>query len=221
MFKPFLTTRTNSKATNRLEFFSGFLVCGHFGSLPSVLLFDPVQFSTSLNPAARMEPPLQPQYGPPFEPLGFSLEHGPESPSRLDPESCTNDHEDYLHGSQSFPSGNSIGNRVGSSATINSSAQEEVECLIDSQPICFEENPFLVANRRGKGRPSGQQILSGPPVGYGKQGQLQPWLYSKASSLAGGGVWGQHGVSEHTRLMFDSLHCAPSFQLRLWGRFLI
>ncbi|TRZ00120.1 hypothetical protein DNTS_020310, partial [Danionella cerebrum] len=60
---------------------------------------------------------------------------------------------------------------------------EEEECLVDSQPICFSENPFLVANRKGKGCPPEERILSGPPVGYGRQGQLQPWLYSKASGL--------------------------------------
>lgn len=62
-------------------------------------------------------------------------------------------------------------------------ATEDEECLVDSQPICFSENPFLVANRKSKGRPSEERILSGPPVGYGRSGQLQPWLYSKASSL--------------------------------------
>ncbi|XP_056317905.1 protein scribble homolog isoform X11 [Danio aesculapii] len=60
-------------------------------------------------------------------------------------------------------------------------AQEEEECLVDSQPMCFSENPFLVANRKGKGCPPEERILSGPPVGYGRHGQLQPWLYSKAS----------------------------------------
>jgi len=60
---------------------------------------------------------------------------------------------------------------------------QEEECLVDSQPICFSENPFLVANRKGKGCPPEERILSGPPVGYGRHGQLQPWLYSKASSL--------------------------------------
>lgn len=185
MLKPFfLTATTNSKADNRLELFSSFLICSHFGSLQSVLLFDPVQFSTSISPAAHMEAPLQPQYGPPVEPLGFSLGHGTESLSHLDPESSTNDHVDYLRGSQFFPSRSSIANSAGSSTTINSSTQEEEECLIDSQPICFKENPFLVANRKGKGGASGEQILSGPPVGYGKPGQLQPWLHSKASSLA-------------------------------------
>jgi len=62
-------------------------------------------------------------------------------------------------------------------------ANQEEECLVDSQPICFSENPFLVANRKGKGCPPEERILSGPPVGYGRHGQLQPWLYSKASSL--------------------------------------
>lgn len=132
-----------------------------------------------------MEAPLQPQCGPPLEPLGFSLGHGPDSLRHMDPEPGTNEHEDYLQGSQFPQSRDSLAYSAGSSTTINSSTQEEEEeCLVDSQPICFKENPFLVANRKGKGRPSGEQILSGPPVGYGKQGQLQPWLYSKASSLA-------------------------------------
>ncbi|XP_052416227.1 protein scribble homolog isoform X12 [Carassius gibelio] len=60
-------------------------------------------------------------------------------------------------------------------------ATEEEECLVDSQPICFSENPFLVANRKSKGCPPDERILSGPPVGYGRHGQLQPWLYSKSS----------------------------------------
>ncbi|XP_056104384.1 protein scribble homolog isoform X14 [Rhinichthys klamathensis goyatoka] len=58
---------------------------------------------------------------------------------------------------------------------------QEEECFVDSQPICFSENPFLVANRKGKGCPPEERILSGPPVGYGRHGQLQPWLYSKGS----------------------------------------
>ncbi|KAK7170243.1 hypothetical protein R3I94_000471 [Phoxinus phoxinus] len=58
---------------------------------------------------------------------------------------------------------------------------QEEECLVDSQPICFSENPFLVANRKGKGCPPEERILSGPPVGYGRHGQLQPCLYSKGS----------------------------------------
>lgn len=149
-----------------------------------------------------MEASLQPQYGPPLEPLGFSLGHGTESLRHMDLESCTNEQGDYLHGSQFSPSWNSLTNSAGSSTTIDSSTQEDEECLVDSQPICFKENPFLVANRKGKGRSSGEKILSGPPVGYGKQGQLQPWLYSKASSLAECGlvaawrVWAQaFGVS--------------------------
>lgn len=51
----------------------------------------------------------------------------------------------------------------------------EQECLIDSQPILFSENPFVVANRRGT-------ALGGPPLGYGKGGVLKTNLYSKASS---------------------------------------
>lgn len=138
-----------------------------------------------------MEAPLQAQYGPPLETLGFSLSHDTKPLSHIDPESYKNEHvlqpehADYLHGSQFSPNGTSTADIAGSTNTNNSSTfvAEEEECLVDSQPICFKENPFLVANRKGKGRPSGEQILSGPPVGYGKQGQLQPWLYSKASRL--------------------------------------
>ena len=134
-----------------------------------------------------MEAPLQAQYGAPLEPLGLSLGHPTESPSHVDPESCPspNTQHCYPHGSQSPLNGTSAADSAGSSTTIDSTTfvPEEEECLVDSQPMCFKENPFLVANRKGKGRPPGEQILSGPPVGYGRQGQLQPWLFSKASRL--------------------------------------
>lgn len=68
-------------------------------------------------------------------------------------------------------------------STPQEGQEEEEECLVDSQPICFSENPFLVANRKGKGRPLQDRILSGPPVGYGKKGQLQTWLHTKARGL--------------------------------------
>ncbi|XP_074478276.1 protein scribble homolog isoform X35 [Sebastes fasciatus] len=151
-------------------------------ALPTTSLQKLNRFSTSVSVTAPMEAPIQAQYGAPLEPLGF----GPtETLNHMDPESCpslTTEH-DYLHGSQFSPNGTSTTDSAGSSTTINSSTfapEEEEENLVDSQPICFKENPFLVANRKGKGRPAGQQILSGPPTGYGKQGQLQPWLFSKA-----------------------------------------
>lgn len=78
--------------------------------------------------------------------------------------------------------------------TFTQETQEE-ECLVDSQPICFKENPFLVANRKGKGLPLEERILSGPPTGYGRQGQLQTWLYNKASPWAPCFFWKQHGLS--------------------------
>lgn len=162
-----------------------------------------------------MEAPLQAQYGVPLEPLGFGLDHPTKPLSHMDPEFCPSlsaehllqsEHADGLHGSQSSTSGTSTTDVTGSSATINSSTfgAEEEECLVDSQPICFKENPFLVANRKGKGRPPGEQILSGPPVGYGKQGQLQPWLFSKASSLPACGLEAAWCVTVHN-LWFGSL----------------
>ena len=152
---------------------------------PFLLLL--VQFSTSSTVTAPMEAPLPAQYGAPLEPLGFGLAHPTNPLSHMDPESCPglNAEHDFLNGSQFAPNGSSSADSACSSTTINSAtfAPEEEENLVDSQSICFKENPFLVANRRGKGRPPGQQLLSGPPVGYGKPGQLQPWLFSKASRL--------------------------------------
>lgn len=96
---------------------------------------------------------------------------------------------------------------AGSSTTLDSSifATDEEESLVDSQPICFKENPFLVANRKGKGRPRGEQILSGPPVGYGRHGQLQPWLFSKARRLARVCFGRPHGVSSACTVCLASL----------------
>ncbi|XP_033848965.3 protein scribble homolog isoform X4 [Acipenser ruthenus] len=65
---------------------------------------------------------------------------------------------------------------------------EEEESLVDSQPISFSNNPFLIANQKGKGKPAEAQILSGPPVGYGKRGLLQTSLYSKGPSSEPTGV---------------------------------
>ncbi|XP_071340935.1 protein scribble homolog isoform X15 [Trachinotus anak] len=155
-------------------------------ALPTTSLQKVNRFSTSVPLTAPMEAPLQAQYGAPLEPLGFSLGHPTNPLSHMDPESCPslNTEHDYLLGSQFSPNGTSTADSAGSSTTINSTtfAPEEEENLVDSQPICFKENPFLVANRKGKGLPPGEQILSGPPVGYGRQGQLQPWLFSKAPS---------------------------------------
>lgn len=133
-----------------------------------------------------MEAPLQAQYGAPLEPPGFSFGHPTNPLGQSDPASSPGliSEHDYLHGSQYTPNGISHTDGADTPTTIDSTfVSEEEECLVDSQPICFKENPFLVANRKGKGRPPGEQVLSGPPVGYGKPGQLQPWLFTKASRL--------------------------------------
>ncbi|XP_061660889.1 protein scribble homolog isoform X7 [Syngnathoides biaculeatus] len=135
-------------------------------ALPTTSLQKINRFSPPLSPTAPMEAPLPPQNSAPLEPLGFILSH-PSDP-HVDPPSS--------------PSPlSSKEDSVCSTTTLNSAEPDE-ESLVDSQPICFKENPFLVANRKGKGLPPGQQILSGPPVGYGKRGQLQPWLFSKTPS---------------------------------------
>ncbi|XP_037747620.1 protein scribble homolog isoform X9 [Chelonia mydas] len=56
--------------------------------------------------------------------------------------------------------------------------EPEQESMVDSQPILFSENPFVVANRRGKA--AGKACLGGPPLGYGQGGVLKTNLYSKA-----------------------------------------
>ncbi|XP_057680943.1 protein scribble homolog isoform X7 [Corythoichthys intestinalis] len=129
-------------------------------ALPTTSLQKINRFSSPLNPTTLMEAPLLAQYGAPLDPPDFILNHSPNH--LMDPTTSKED-------------------SASSTATLNSTEQDE-EALVDSQPICFKENPFLVANRKGKGLPANQQILSGPPVGYGKQGQLQPWLFSKTPS---------------------------------------
>ncbi|XP_015272451.1 PREDICTED: protein scribble homolog [Gekko japonicus] len=54
---------------------------------------------------------------------------------------------------------------------------EAEESLVDSQPIPFSANPFVVANRQG--RASGKACLGGPPLGYGQGGVLRTSLYAK------------------------------------------
>ncbi|XP_054840869.1 protein scribble homolog isoform X3 [Eublepharis macularius] len=58
---------------------------------------------------------------------------------------------------------------------------QEEQSLVDSQPIPFSANPFVVANRQGKA--TGKACLGGPPLGYGQGGVLKTSLYAKA--LAG------------------------------------
>ncbi|CAI5672820.1 unnamed protein product [Oreochromis niloticus] len=152
-------------------------------ALPTTSLQKVSRFSVTLTDP--MEAPVQAQYTAPLKPLGFGLDEPSKPLSHLDPESSSSLNSDpsYLQGSHFSPDGTSTSQSTGSTTPLNSSlAPEEEECLVDSQSICFSENPFLVANRKGKGLPPREQILSGPPVGYGRQGQLQPWLFSKAPS---------------------------------------
>lgn len=131
-----------------------------------------------------MEAPLQAEYESPLKPTSFGLSQ-PTKP--LSPALST-DHDEY----QFSPNETCTIDSCGSTTASSSTPEEEEECLVDSQPMCFQENPFLVANRKGRGRPSAEQVLSGPPVGYGRQGKLQPWLFSKARCLSG--VRRQHVV---------------------------
>ncbi|KAM6445962.1 protein scribble homolog isoform 3-T3 [Rhynochetos jubatus] len=75
----------------------------------------------------------------------------------------------------------------------------EQECAIDSQPIPFSQNPFVVANRRGKA--AGKACLGGPPLGYGRGGVLKTSLYSQAPA-------GESGTGNSRR----EPPCSPSNQ---------
>ncbi|XP_027860528.1 protein scribble homolog isoform X21 [Xiphophorus couchianus] len=136
-------------------------------ALPTTSLQKVNRFSASVILTAPMETPLPANHGTPIEPFGSGKPTKPLIDSL---------HESQLshNGMSSVPDSPAVDSTV--------SPEEEEECLVDSQPMCFNENPFLVANRRGRGLPPGERLLSGPPVGYGRQGKLQPWLFSKASS---------------------------------------
>ncbi|XP_038156537.1 protein scribble homolog isoform X20 [Cyprinodon tularosa] len=146
-------------------------------ALPTTSLQKVNKFSASVILTAPMEASLPANHGALLEPAGFSL---------VKPTEPLTDHS-YLKEFQFSHNGTpTINDSPGSATAVDSmpavSPEEEEECLVDSQPMCFRENPFLVANRKGKGLPPGEQILSGPPVGYGQQGKLQPWLFSKTPS---------------------------------------
>ncbi|OXB79030.1 UNVERIFIED_CONTAM: hypothetical protein H355_005906 [Colinus virginianus] len=85
----------------------------------------------------------------------------------------------------------------------------EQECMIDSQPILFSENPFVVANRRGKA--AGRACLGGPPLGYGREGVLKTNLYSKASART---ACSMPSPSSHAPLL---KHGACSGQHEAWA----
>ncbi|KAJ3611165.1 hypothetical protein NHX12_021181, partial [Muraenolepis orangiensis] len=167
-------------------------------ALPTTSLQRVNRFSPPLSCSDPMEATLQAQCCPPLEPLGFGLGHPDTQGSfpGINP-------ENGLPRASPPPSpdtasfGQSDATLSLASASLNGEDEGEGdgECLVETQSLCFSENPFLVANRKGKGRPPGERILSGPPVGYGRGGQLQPWLHNKAR---GSGL--QHGLEPQLSL---------------------
>ncbi|XP_031652044.1 protein scribble homolog isoform X2 [Oncorhynchus kisutch] len=158
-------------------------------ALPTTALQKVNRLSPSVSATAPMEAPIQAQCSFTLEPLGFDLGQPPTSlfplPHAL-PQSgpIMNTEARPLYMSQHSPSPLITASNQGAARqeALPTGEDEEVVVLVDSQPINFTENPFLVANRRGKGCPTSERILSGPPVGYGSAGKLQPWLFSKAPS---------------------------------------
>ncbi|XP_052339104.1 protein scribble homolog isoform X4 [Oncorhynchus keta] len=158
-------------------------------ALPTTALQKVNRLSPSVSATAPMEAPIQAQCSFTLEPLGFDLGQPPTSlfplPHAL-PQSgpIMNTEAGPFYMSQHSPSPLITASNQGAARqeALPTGEDEEVVVLVDSQPINFTENPFLVANRRGKGCPPSERILSGPPVGYGSAGKLQPWLFSKAPS---------------------------------------
>ncbi|XP_071271376.1 protein scribble homolog isoform X2 [Salvelinus alpinus] len=159
-------------------------------ALPTTALQKVNRLSPSVSATAPMEAPMQAQCSFTLEPLGFDLGQPPTSLVHVDPhalpQSCPimNTETGPLYMSQHSPSPliTASNQEAARQEALPTGEDEEVVVLVDSQPINFTENPFLVANRRGKGCPPSERILSGPPVGYGSAGKLQPWLFSKAPS---------------------------------------
>ncbi|XP_051572303.1 protein scribble homolog isoform X1 [Myxocyprinus asiaticus] len=145
-------------------------------ALPTTSLQKVNRFSTSFATFTTMEAAMP---AGPVDPMGFEKVHA--SMYHVEPF--------ILPSSPTCPATSSAASKQPQAVTLDlipslevpQDAREEEECLVDSQPISFSENPFLVANRKSKCYHPEECILSGPPVGYGRQGQLQPWLYSKAS----------------------------------------
>ncbi|CAB1340631.1 unnamed protein product, partial [Coregonus sp. 'balchen'] len=152
-------------------------------ALPTTALQKVNRLSPSVSATVPTEAPMQAQCSFPLEPLGFGLGQPPTSLFHVDPhalpQSCPtmNTEAEPLYMSQHSPSPSitSSNQEAARQEALPTGEDEEEVVLVDSQPINFTENPFLVANRRSKGLPPSERILSGPHVGYGSAGKLQPW----------------------------------------------
>nr|XP_008106624.1 PREDICTED: collagen alpha-1(I) chain isoform X2 [Anolis carolinensis] len=87
-------------------------------------------------------------------------------------------------------------------------AEGEAPSLVDSQPIPFSANPFVLANRKGGAR------LGGPPLGYGKGGVLKTSLCAKVPVPGEGeaGAWREPpgGGSSASSAQQASVHFVPA-----------
>ncbi|XP_060730069.1 protein scribble homolog isoform X15 [Tachysurus vachellii] len=148
-------------------------------ALPTTSLQRVNRLSSSFTESCPMESALQARSSGTIDPLCFEKAHATlyhvDAPVLPSSSLCSITTSTALRQTEAMPQDPSP------SSAVTEETQEE-ECLVDSQPICFKENPFLVANRKGKGRPLEERILSGPPTGYGRQGHLQTLLYNKVPS---------------------------------------
>ncbi|XP_048861652.1 protein scribble homolog isoform X3 [Brienomyrus brachyistius] len=154
-------------------------------ALPSSAVQKLGQFSHSVTLTVPMEAPLQAHLVVSLESVGSNPAEPPQVSPTLSPASSLEAHilrcppakgSPLCHNLNSSPSSHISGQEA------TPPADQPEESLVDCKPILFSENPFLVANRKSRGCPPEQQPLSGPPVGYGRQGQLQTSLYSKYQS---------------------------------------
>ncbi|XP_047678753.1 protein scribble homolog isoform X27 [Tachysurus fulvidraco] len=148
-------------------------------ALPTTSLQRVNRLSSSFTESCPMESAVQAGSSGTIDPLCFEKAHATlyhvDAPVLPSSSLCSITTSSALRQTEAMPQDPSP------SSAVTEETQEE-ECLVDSQPICFKENPFLVANRKGKGRPLEERILSGPPTGYGRQGHLQTLLYNKGPS---------------------------------------
>ncbi|XP_029107910.1 protein scribble homolog [Scleropages formosus] len=159
-------------------------------ALPTPSLQKLSQFCPFVALAADMEAPIQAKFIAPLEPRASEVAPHPSSPAGSHTLNSTHPPPQPGCMSQQTP----VNLKVSPHGHVPSIppqecppapaeavpvGPEEEECLVDSQPISFSDNPFVVANRQGRGQPPERRVLSGPPVGYGRRGQLQTCLHSK------------------------------------------
>lgn len=99
------------------------------------------------------------------------------------------------------PMGQASSSNMGQAGSVQAVLSEK-QSLVDSQPIPFSTNPFVLARRQGPA------CLGRPPLGYSQGGLLKTSLYTKAGGQATGVAWrgmAWRGVMPHGAAWLSSL----------------